>query len=148
MFYCLCLPVVVVQLSSHVRLSAAPRTAALQAPLSFTISQSLLKFMSIESVILSNHLILCCPFSFYLSQYQDLFQWAESLPPVTKILELQCESFQCIFRVDFLWDWLDWSPCSPRDSQESYPAPQFESIDSSSLSLIYGPTLTSVHNDL
>ena len=36
------------------------------------------------------------------------------------------------------------SPCSPRDSQESFPAPQFESINSSALSLFYGPTLTSV----
>ena len=42
-------------------LSAAPRTAACQASLSFTISQSLLKFMSTESMMLSNHLILCCP---------------------------------------------------------------------------------------
>ena len=38
-----------------------PQTAAFQAPLSFTISQTLLKFMSIESVMLSNHLILCHP---------------------------------------------------------------------------------------
>ena len=41
--------------------SVTPWTAAFQAPLSFTVSQSLLKFMSIESVMLSNHLILCCP---------------------------------------------------------------------------------------
>ena len=39
-----------------------------------------------------------------------------------------------------------WSPCSPRDSQESSPAPQFESINSSMLSLLYGPILTSIHN--
>ena len=38
-----------------------PWTAACQAPLSFTVSQSLLKFMSDESVMLSNHLMLCCP---------------------------------------------------------------------------------------
>ena len=44
---------------SHVRFFAAPWTAAHQASLSFTISQSLLKIMSIESVMLSNHLILC-----------------------------------------------------------------------------------------
>ena len=36
-----------------------------------------------------------------------------------------------------------WSPCSPRDSQESSPAPQFKSINSSALSLLYGPALTS-----
>ena len=46
----------------------------------------------------------------------------------------------------FPLDWLIWSPCSPRDSQESSPAPQFKSIDSSALSLFYGPTLTSVHD--
>ena len=39
-----------------------------------------------------------------------------------------------------------WSPCCPRDSQESSPTPQFESINSSVLSLLYGPTLTSIHN--
>ena len=52
----------VVQLLSHVSLFVTPWTAALQASLSFTISWSLLKLMSIESVIPSNHLILCCPF--------------------------------------------------------------------------------------
>ena len=53
--------VVVVQLLSHVWLFATPRTAARQASLSFTISWSLLKLMSIELVMPSNHLILCCP---------------------------------------------------------------------------------------
>ena len=56
------------------------------------------------------------------------------------------QSFQWIFRVDFLQDWLVWSPCSPRDSQESSPTPQFKSINSSVLSLPYGPTFTSVHD--
>ena len=46
---------------SHVRLFATPWTAAHQASLSFTISQSLLKFMSIEMVMPSNYLILCHP---------------------------------------------------------------------------------------
>ena len=50
-----------VQLLSHVRLFATPWTTARQASLSITNSQSLLKFMSIESVMPSNHLILCCP---------------------------------------------------------------------------------------
>ena len=50
---------VVVQLLSHVRLFVTPWTVAHQASLSFTISWSLLKFMSFESVILSSHLILC-----------------------------------------------------------------------------------------
>ena len=52
--------VFVVQSLSHVWLFATPWTVARQAPLSFTLSQSLLKFMSVESVMLSNHLILCC----------------------------------------------------------------------------------------
>ena len=53
--------IVVVQSLSRVWLLATPSTAAHQAPLSFTVSQSLLKFMSIESVMLSNHLIICRP---------------------------------------------------------------------------------------
>ena len=53
--------------------------------------------------------------------------------------------FQWILRVGFLEDWLVWS-CSPRDSQESSLAPQFESVNSSALSLPYGPTFTSVHD--
>ena len=53
--------VAVVQLLGCVQLFATPWTTALQAPVPFTISQSLVKLMSIESVIPSNHLILCCP---------------------------------------------------------------------------------------
>ena len=43
----------------------------------------------------------------------------------------------------FPWDWLVWSPCSPRDTQESSPTPQFKSIYFLALSFLYGPTLTS-----
>ena len=53
--------VVVVHLRSHIWLLATPWTAVCQAPLSSTISSSLLKFTSIESMLLSNHLILCHP---------------------------------------------------------------------------------------
>ena len=63
---------IAVQLLNHVRLFVTPWTAACQAPLSFTISQSLLKFMSIELVMLSNHLILCCPFLFCLQSFPVL----------------------------------------------------------------------------
>ena len=52
---------VAVQLHSCAQLFVTPWTAARQASLSFTVYQSLLKLMSIESVIASNHLILCCP---------------------------------------------------------------------------------------
>ena len=54
---------------------------------------------------------------------------------------------QRIFKTDFLSDWLVGSPCcSPRDSQESSPTPQFKSINSLSLSFVYSPTLTSIHD--
>ena len=72
-----------------------------------------------------------------LSQHQGLFQWVSSLHQVAKVLELHHQSFQWIFRSDFLRiDWLVWPPCSPRDSQEYSPAPQFENINSSALSMV------------
>ena len=49
-------------------------------------------------------------------------------------------NIQCWFPLD----WLAWSPCHPRDSQESSSAPEFKSINSLALSLLYGPTLTSI----
>ena len=74
------------------------------------------------------------------------FQWVSSPHQVAKVLgpQLHHQSFQWIFWIDFLDDWLVWSPCSPADSQESSPVPQFESINSSVFSLLYGPTLPSV----
>ena len=60
-------------------------------------------------------------------------------------LQLQHQSFQWMFRVDFLQDWLIWYPCCPRDFQES-SLTHFKSIDSLAFSLLYGPTLTSVHD--
>ena len=87
------------------------------------------------------------PPAFNLSQHQGLFQWVTSSCQVAKILELQLQhqSFQWIFRTDFLWDWLVWS-CSPRDSQDSSPTPQFKNSNSSALSFLYGPTLTAIHD--
>ena len=63
---------------------------------------------------------------------------------MAEVLELQHQSFQSILRVNFLEGWLAWSPCIPRDSQKSSPAPRFERINSSVLSLFCGPTLTSI----
>ena len=60
--------IVIIQSPSHVKLFATPWTAAHQVSLSFTVSRSLIKFMSIGSVMLSNHLILCRPFTFCLVQ--------------------------------------------------------------------------------
>ena len=80
---------------SSVLLFVTPWAAAHQASLSFSISQSLLKFISIESVMLSNHLILHLslpsPFTFNLSQNQGLFQCVLSLYQVPKVLELQLQ---------------------------------------------------------
>ena len=121
--------VIVVQSLSCVELFATPWTAAHKASPSFTISWSLLKLklLSIESVIPSRHLILSPPSppALKLSQHQGLFHWVSSSHQVAKVLELQLQhqSLQWIFRVDFLQESLVWSPCSPRNSQESSPAP-------------------------
>ena len=84
--------------------------------------------------------------AFSLSQYQGLFQWGSSSHQVAKVLELQHQSFQWIFRTDFLQDWLVGSPCSPKDSQESSPTLQFNSINSLALSFLHNPTLTSIYD--
>ena len=79
------------------------------------------------------------PSAFNLSQHQGLFKWVSSMHQVAKVLEfqLQHQSFQWIGRSDFLYDWLVWLPCSPRDSQESSSTPQFKSINSLALSFLY-----------
>ena len=103
--------VVVVQSLSRVWLFATPWTEACQSSLSFTISWSLHKLMSIELVMPSNHLILCHPFLLLpsnLSQHQSLFQWISFLHQMAKVLELQHQSFQRILTVDLpRVDWLD-----------------------------------------
>ena len=75
------------------------------------------------------------PPAFNLSQHQGLFKWVISSHQVAKALkfQLQHQSFQRIFRTDFLSDGLVGSPCSPRDSQKSSPTPQFKSINSLAL---------------
>jgi len=84
--------------------------------------------------------------AFIFSQHQGLFKWVSSSHQVAKVLKLQLQHqfFQWIFRTDLLYEWLVWSPCSPTDSQESFPTPQFKSINSSVLSIHYGPTITSI----
>ena len=101
-----------------------------------------------DDVIQPPHpLSLPSPPAFSLSQHQGLFQEVRSSHQVTKLLELylQHPSFQWIFRVGFLKDGLVWFPCCSRDSQESSPVPQLESIHFLVLSLLYGPTLTSLY---
>ena len=82
------------------------------------------------------------------SQHQSLFQWVNSSHEVAKVLEfqLQHQSFQRTPRTDLLQNGLVGSPCRPRDSQESSPTPQFKSINSSALSFLHSPTLTSIHD--
>ena len=139
------------QLLSHVRLFVTPWTAACQASLSITNSGSLLKLMSIESVRPSqpsHPLPFPSPPAFSLSQNRGLFQRDSFSHQVAKVLEfqLQHQSFQWIFRIDFLYDGLVVTPCSPRDSQESFPTPQLKSMNSSALSFLYSPSLTSIHD--
>ena len=82
------------------------------------------------------------------SQHQSLFQWVNSSHEMAKVLEFQPHhhSFQRNPRADLLQNGLVGSPCNPRDSQESSPTPQFKSINSSALSLLHSPTLTSIHD--
>ena len=82
------------------------------------------------------------------SQHQSLFQWVNSSHEVAKVLEFQLQrhSFQKTPRTDLLQNGLVGSPCSLRNSQGSSPTPQFRSINSSGLSLLHSPTLTSIHD--
>ena len=101
--FCCCCCCCCCQSVSRVRLFNPCLAKARQASLSFTICQSLLRLMSTELMMPSNHLILFSP-DLNLSQHQSLFQWVGSSHQVAKVLELQLQhqSFQWIFRVDFL----------------------------------------------
>ena len=132
----------------HARLFATPRTAVCQASLSITNSRTLLKLMSIELAIPSNHLNLCC-----------LPLLLPSILPSIRILSNESVvcirwpkylSFSLIISpsneysglISFRIDWYDL--LAVQETQESSPALQFESISSSVLSLLYGPTLISM----
>ena len=116
--------IVVVQLLSRVWLFVTPWTATGQASLSFTISWSLLKFVSIESVMLSNHQILCQAlllFAFNLFPESGCFpvSWVfalggQSNGASASVLLMSMQGW-------FLLDWLVWSPCSAADFQELSP---------------------------
>ena len=96
---------VVVQSLSHVQLFSTPWTAAHQASLPFFSSWSLFRFMSVEWVLPSNHLILCCPLLLLPSSFPSIRVFShESASHVRwpKVLELQHQSVQWIFRLDFL----------------------------------------------
>ena len=139
-----------VQSLSHVQLFATPRTTARQASLSITNSQSPPKLMSIESVMPSNNLILCRPLLLPPSIFPSIRVFSNESAFCIRWPKYWSFSFNISpsneLRTDFLQDWLVWSPCSPRDSQESSPTPQFKSINSSALSFLYRPTLTTIHD--
>ena len=139
-----------VQSLSRVWIFATPWIAACQVSLSITNSWSLFKPMSIELVMPSSHLILCCPLLLLPPIPPSIRVFSNESTPrkVAKVLEfwLQHPSFQWTSRTFFLQDGLVGSPGSPRDSQESSPTAQFKSINSSALSFLHSPTLTSIHN--
>ena len=141
---------VVVQLLSHAWPLVTPWTAACQISLSFTISQNLFKLMSLESVMASNHLILCHPLLLLLSVFPSIRVSSNESALRIRWQNYWSFSFSIshpheysgLISCKFYW----FDPCHPRNSQESSTAPQFESISSLVLSLLYGPTLTSVHD--
>ena len=82
------------------------------------------------------------------SQHQNFFQWVNSSHEVAKVLEFQLQhhSFQRTPRADLLQNGLVGSPCSPKDSQESSPTPQFKTISSSVLNFLHSSSVTSIHD--
>ena len=123
----------------HIWLFTTQWAAAHQASLSITISWSLLKFMSIELVMLSNHLLLCCPLLFLPSIFPNIRVFSSEL--ALRIRWPKYQSFSINPSNEYsgliLSDWPILSPCSPRDSQESSPTPQFRSINLLVLSFLY-----------
>ena len=115
---------------SHAWLFVTPWTGIHQAFLSFTISKSLFKFISIESVMPNNHLAVCRPLllpSIFPSMILSFpVSWLFVSGGQSIGASASASAFQRIFRVDLLEDWLVWSPCSPWDSQECSPVTQFE----------------------
>ena len=137
-----------VQSLSCVRLFTTSWTTARQASLSITNSTQTHVHQVGDAIQASYPLSSPSPPALNLSQHRGLFKWVSSSHQVVKVLEfqLQHQSFQWTLRTDLLYDGLVGSPCSPRDSQESSPTPQFKSINSSMLSFLHSPTLTSIHN--
>ena len=105
----------------------------------FPVPHNLLEFSQVhvhwisDTTQLSHPLSLPSPSASNLFQHQVLFQWVDCLHQMAKVLELQLQhqSFQWIFSIDFLYDWLVWFTCCPMDCQESSPVPHFKSISSS-----------------
>ena len=134
-----------VQSLSHVRLFATPWTAACQASLSITNSWSILKLMSIESVMPSNHLILCHPLLLLPSIFPSIrvfsnesalhLRWPKYWSFSFNISPSNEYSGLITFRMDLL------HLLAVQGTQESSPRPQFKSMN-----LYVSPTLTSIHD--
>ena len=145
---------------SHVRLFVTPWFAAHQASLSITNSQSLLKLMSIESVMPSNHLILCHPLFLPPSIFPSIRVFSNDTVLCIRWPKYWSFSFSISPFSEYsgLISWMDWLDlladptarrswiCRREDSQESSPTPQFKNINSSALSFLYSPALTSIHD--
>ena len=131
--------------------SATPWTAACQASLSITSSQSLLKLMPIESVLPSNHLMLCHSLLLLPSIFPSIRVFSNE--SVLHIRRLKYWSFS--FNISpsnehsglifFRMDWLDLLEVQGTLKGPS-PIPHFKSINSSALSFLYSPTFTSIHD--
>ena len=127
-----------------------PWTAAHQASLSITNSQSLLKLMSIKLVMPFNHLILCHPLllpsifpiiGVFSNESNLLIRWPEFLSFIFNI----SPSNEYSGLISFRMDWLDLLAVQGILKEYS-PILQFKSINSSVLSFLYSPTLTSIHD--
>ena len=124
--------------------SATPWAVACQASLSLTISQSLPKFMSIELVMPSNHFILCLPRLLLPSIFPSIRVFSNEVPVAT-VFALGGQSIGASASASVLsLNIQGWFPLrltglislKSKDSEESSPTPQFESINSSALSLL------------
>ena len=133
-----------VQSLSHVRLFATPWTAANQASQSITNSQSLLKLMSIELVMPSNHLILCHPLYPLPSIFPRIRVFSNESALRIRWLKYWSFSFNISLSneysglISFRMDWLD--------LVEVQGTPKFKIINSAVLSFLYSPTFTSIHD--
>ena len=136
---------------SHSIMSDCSWTAVGQASLSITNSWSVLKFMSIELVMPSNHLILCRLLLLLPSIFPSIrFFFRESVlrirwPKYWSFGFSISPSKEYLGLISFTI-WLVRSPCSPMDSQECSSLQQFKNINSPVLSSLYSPSLTSTHD--
>ena len=139
-----------VQSLSRVRLFATPWTAACQAFLSITNSWSPPKPMSVELVMPSNHLILCRPLFLLPSIFPSIKVFSNESALHIRWPKYWSFSFNISPSnehpglISFRMDWLDL--LAVQGTLKSSPTPQFKSINSSALSFLYSPTLTSIHD--